>query len=61
MPVTLSKREKPEGDAAQPDVRSRAKRHYEKPRLVDYGSVSKLTQTGGITTQDTGSMKRVCL
>ncbi len=34
---------------------------YEKPRLIDYGSVSKLTQTGGITTADNKSMKQPCL
>lgn len=59
--MTSSKREKPDGDAAQPDPPSHAKQRYEKPRLVDHGQVSKLTQTGGITTRDTGSMKRVCL
>jgi hypothetical protein len=37
------------------------KRRYEKPRLTDYGHVSKLTLTGGITTRDTGSMNRPCL
>ena len=56
--MTSSKREKPDGGADQP---SRTKRRYEKPRLVDHGRVSKLTQTGGITTRDTGTMKRVCL
>jgi hypothetical protein len=59
--VTSSKREKPEGDAEQPDPQSRAKARYQKPRLVDYGRVSKLTQTGGITTRDAGGNKRVCL
>jgi len=37
------------------------KKPYEKPRLIDYGLVSKLTLTGGITTRDTGSMERRCL
>jgi hypothetical protein len=37
------------------------RRRYEPPKLVEYGSVGKLTQTGGVTTKDTGSMKRVCL
>lgn len=59
--MTSSKREKPDADAAQPDAQSRAQRRYEKPRLVDYGKVSKLTQTGGITTRDTGTRKRRCL
>jgi hypothetical protein len=34
---------------------------YERPRLIDYGPVSKLTQTNGITVQDNGNMKQVCL
>jgi hypothetical protein len=37
------------------------KRPYERPRLVDYGDVRKLTLTGGITTRDTGNMSRPCL
>ena len=37
------------------------KRPYEKPRLTDYGLVSKLTLTGGVTTRDVGSMNRPCL
>ena len=40
---------------------SPAKRRYEKPRLTDYGHVSKLTLTGGITTRDNGNMSRPCL
>ena len=38
-----------------------ARQRYEPPRVTDYGSVGKLTQTGGRTTKDTGNMKRVCL
>lgn len=47
----------------QPEDPSRPqpKRRYEKPRLTDYGLVSKLTLTGGITTRDSGSMNRQCL
>ena len=58
---------KPNEDPAQPEEREpsksppSARRRYEPPRLVDYGSVGKLTQTGGITTKDTGNMKRACL
>ncbi|PYR78967.1 MAG: hypothetical protein DMF86_04715 [Acidobacteria bacterium] len=37
------------------------RKRYEPPRVVDYGRVSKLTQTGGITTKDNGNMFRVCL
>lgn len=38
-----------------------ARKRYEAPRLTDYGPVSKLTQTGGITTRDKGLQKQVCL
>lgn len=44
-----------------PKVPQKARRPYEKPRLVDYGLVSKLTLTGGVTTKDLGSMERQCL
>lgn len=37
------------------------KRRYQTPRLVEYGHVGKLTQTGGVTTKDIGNMLRVCL
>jgi hypothetical protein len=60
--VTTSKRDKSDKpDGAKVSAAPRARRRYEKPRLVDYGPVSKLTQTGGITTRDTGAMKQVCL
>jgi hypothetical protein len=45
----------------QTETPARAKRRYEKPRLVDYGHVSKLTLTGGITTRDGGNMRQQCL
>ena len=38
-----------------------SKKRYEAPRLTDYGPISKLTQTGGITTKDMGNQKQVCL
>jgi hypothetical protein len=61
MPVTLSKTGTPDPEQA-PAARERGgKRRYEKPRLIDYGPVSKLTQTGGITTPDNKTMFRVCL
>ena len=59
--MTSSKREKPAGAPSPPDSPPRGKARYQKPRLIDYGKVSKLTQTGGITTRDTGTRKRVCL
>lgn len=36
-----------------------ARKRYETPRLIDYGRIAKLTQTGGITTKDSGNMFRV--
>jgi hypothetical protein len=38
-----------------------SRKPYETPRLIDYGPVSKLTQANGITVQDHGSNKQVCL
>lgn len=46
-------------DGAAPSAPRR--KRYEPPRVVDYGRVSKLTQTGGATTKDTGSMRQICL
>lgn len=37
------------------------RKQYATPRLIDYGPVSKLTQANGITVQDHGSNKQVCL
>jgi len=56
--VTASKPGKPE---RQSPSGTEGKRKYEKPRLTDYGLVSKLTLTGGITTRDSSSMFRPCL
>ncbi len=44
--------------AAEPHNAPQAKRRYVTPRLVVYGNVAKLTQTGGISAKDLGSMKR---
>jgi hypothetical protein len=54
--MTTSPGDRPARSAPDPPRRS-----YEKPRLTDYGTVSKLTLTGGITTRDLGAMKRRCL
>ena len=35
-----------------------ARKQYEVPRLTDYGRISKLTQSSGITTKDQGNMER---
>ena len=47
--------------AEKPPASRPSRRRYEPPRLVEYGSVGKLTQTGGNTVKDGGNMKRVCL
>jgi hypothetical protein len=44
-----------------PGNKKSPKKAYTAPRLVEYGSVAKLTQTGGVTVKDLGSMQRVCL
>ena len=55
-PAKPNTRERQDTAAAAP-----AKRRYEKPRLTDYGPVSKLTQSGSFTTHDNGNMFRPCL
>ena len=47
-------RESAAGEPSEPAPRKR----YEPPRLIDYGRISALTQSGGITTKDSGSMFR---
>ncbi|MGD0291544.1 MAG: lasso RiPP family leader peptide-containing protein [Candidatus Binataceae bacterium] len=42
----------------------RAKRHYVRPRLIEYGNVAKLTASGGSITAFDGSnamMSSTCL
>ncbi|MGE0040493.1 MAG: lasso RiPP family leader peptide-containing protein [Vicinamibacterales bacterium] len=42
---------------------SSSKRPYVRPTLIEYGSISKLTQSGGATRVESGvpSMKMNCL
>jgi hypothetical protein len=48
------------GDAARDDRgQAGARKRYEAPRLIDYGRISKLTQSGGITTKDNGNMEQM--
>lgn len=54
-------RQKPQADgleaaAAASGARQAAKKRYTRPALIEYGSIAKLTQTGGLTVKDTGSM-----
>ena len=53
----------PESHGASKDrpLGGQPRKPYETPRLIDYGPVSKLTQSNGITVQDHGSNKQVCL
>ena len=44
-------------DARDTAAREDAKKPYEEPRLVEYGSIAKLTQSGGGSRTDWGSMK----
>jgi hypothetical protein len=51
-------------DDGAPHPVSDLRRPYVAPALIDYGTVSKLTQTGGVTTFDSGGfmmMMMVCL
>jgi hypothetical protein len=52
--MTTPKRADPKPESGE------AKKPYQKPRLTDYGPVSKLTQTG-TGTQSDGMKKRPCL
>ena len=56
----MTERNTPPGADAGADRRPQpgARKRYETPRLIDYGRISKLTQSGGITTKDQGSMWR---
>jgi hypothetical protein len=49
-------------DVDRPEPRGR-KRPYAKPKIREYGSIAKLTQSGGSTKTETGSPRRsgVCL
>ena len=44
-----------------PSATAGSRKRYETPKLTDYGPVSKLTQTGGITVRDRGTQKGICL
>jgi hypothetical protein len=53
------KKEEPREPQRDPQAR---KRPYATPRLIEYGSVAKLTQGGGSLQADGGStFKRTCL
>ncbi len=45
----------PASNAVQNDVRA-ARRPYLAPELIEYGTVAKLTQTGGGSVKDFGNM-----
>ena len=47
--------------AAGDVVAERARRPYARPELIEYGTVAKLTQTGGVTVADFSGMRRMCL
>jgi hypothetical protein len=48
-------------DLGAPDAR-KAKRAYRKPKMQEYGSIAKLTQSGGSTRPEPTTMKNTpCL
>lgn len=47
-------------EVGEPEPRAR-KRPYVKPRLREYGSIAKLTQSGGSTRVEAGSPLKSCL
>jgi len=61
MPRRRAKESTRHGSRPDAGARPTPKKAYTAPRLVEYGSVAKLTQTGGITVKDTGGMRRACL
>lgn len=61
MPRQRAKESTRPGSPPDPGTRATPKKAYTAPRLVEYGSVAKLTQTGGITVKDLGTMQRACL
>jgi hypothetical protein len=57
--VSEGNRPRREAHREEPRVQTSARKRYESPRLIDYGRIAKLTQSGGITTKDFGNMFRV--
>ena len=50
----------PEDSKESPEARTGDhQRVYVPPELIEYGSVAKLTRSGGITVKDAGNMKQV--
>jgi hypothetical protein len=45
-------------DARDTAAREDAKKPYTEPRLIEYGSIAKLTQTGAGSRADFGGMMR---
>ena len=50
--------DRPEREASSRAEIEQPRRKYEKPRLIEYGHVAKLTQSGGLSTKDFGNMMR---
>ena len=48
----------PEATTTPPSASAPGRRRYVPPRVIDYGHVGKLTQSGGITVKDFGNMER---
>lgn len=49
----------PSDGARSPDEPRAKRRPYVAPELIEYGTVAKLTQTGGNTTNDAAGMMRM--
>jgi hypothetical protein len=48
----------PRRETGPEDRGPHGRKPYTAPRLIAYGSVARLTQTGGISVKDLGSMKQ---
>ena len=54
----MSRRNGAENDRQLLGEAARVRRPYSPPELIEYGTVAKLTQTGGATFNDGGGMRR---
>ena len=57
----MKTKQPPQGDLQQSAAGTSAKKAYATPRLIEYGSVAKLTATGAGSTSDGGMSMKSCL
>lgn len=57
----MKTKQPPQEDLQQPAAGTSAKKAYAAPRLIEYGSVAKLTATGTGSTSDGSMSMKGCL